>query len=390
MKNKTMKKAVYVALLGCLASPVVGICATTEDMERRLQKLEEEIKATRAELQATKEDVKMAQVEAQDAAVNTDKGLKVNGYSTLEYVQTNAPGLYDGFRLRHMNLMFSKQVSPDLKFFSSVMLEDAPLLDKNTAANGTSGKLMVEAVNFSYRLNNSTTLRGGRFFTPAGIWSLDSIPFVLTQDRPLHIRNIFPQVIDGASVAGTHGVGSAFVGYDVFLGNGQTAQMNGGSDYNSNQAVGGRVNISLPFADRFELGSTLFRERMKVTTAAAEEVKNAYGVHFQVKQGAFYIRGEYAKGMYAPVTGIGNYNRVGYYIQPSYDINDFTVGYRYDFYNSKTTTLASSATVENVPFIAYHVDKNTTVKWEHHLVNLRNPVLQDFYRSIVSVAVNFD
>lgn len=370
------RKLLVTAMIAAMGSTAAN-AASVEDLDRRLMDLEAAVEANREE--------------TRDVANSATKGLGVSGYSTLEYVVTNQDTKYSGFRLRHFNLMFKKQINPDFKFFSSVMLEDAPLLDKNTSTNGTGGKLLVEAVSFNYTLSPSTTIRAGRFFTPAGIWSLDSIPFVLTQDRPLHIRNIFPHVIDGVTVGGMHEMGSAYVNYDVYLGNGQTNQFDGSSDYNANKGVGGKINFALPFADRFEFGGTAYSERMKTTSTAAEEDKNAYGVHFQARQGGFYIRGEYAKGKYAPIgVTAGDYNRVGYYIQPSYDMGQTSLGYRYDYYDAKTKTAASSATVENVPFIAYHVDKNTTLKWEHHLVDLRDPAKKDFYRSIVSIAVNLE
>lgn len=374
--NKLSFKPVLAACLMAVCAQGVQ-AATMEEMEKRLKALETEVELNR-EI-------------AEDAAAAAMKGIRVSGYSTLEYVMTDKANTNNNFRLRHFNLMFNNQISKNLKFFSSVMLEDAPLIDKNTSANGTGGKILVEAVNFNYAATPTTTIRAGRFFTPAGIWSLDSIPFVMTQDRPLHIRNIFPHVVDGLTVGGVHALGGTTASYDVYVGNGQTNQFDGGADYNSDKAMGVKVNVALPVLDRLELGATSYRERMMTTKTATEEDKNAMGVHFQAKQGMFTVRGEYAKATYAPAGNpAGNYDRTGYYVQPALDIGKYTVGYRYDYYDAKSTTNGVDATAENVPFVAYHVDKNTTLKWEHHLVNQLDAAKQDYYRSILSVAVNFE
>ncbi|MDX8386417.1 MAG: porin [Gallionella sp.] len=377
--NTVIKTAMLSACLGSLIFPAMAGAATVEELEQRIRALEAQIEINSEE--------------TQDVASRLDKGMSVAGYTDVEYMATNKPGDSNGFRMHHMSLMFKKQVSEKLKFFSEIEFEDAPHIKSTSTSTSTvAGKIFLEAVNIDYMLSSSTTLRVGRFFTPAGIWSVDHYPpFVATQIRPQHIRKIFPQLTDGASITGQHVVGNSFVSYDLFVGNGETKAFFGDKDYNNSKAVGLRVNAALPFLDRFEVGVTGYKDKTLVDpTNGIEEEKSAYGVHMQAKHGAFNIRAEYAKGEYEPLpTPSTTYTRTGYYIQPSYDIRQWTLGYRYDYFEPKSTVPDDKTTI-NTAFVNYHVDQNTVLKWEHHLLNLEDPAKKDYFKSVVSIAVNFD
>jgi len=352
----------------------MGAAATVEELERRIKDLEAAIEINSEE--------------TQDVANSLNKGLSLAGYADVEYMATNKSGDSNGFRIHHMSLMLKRQVNEQLKFFSEIEFEDAPYIEGSTI----SGKILLEAVNFDYMLSSSTTLRVGRFFTPAGIWSVDHYPpFVATQIRPQHIRKIFPQLTDGATISGQHAVGNSYVNYDLFVGNGETTEFIGGKDFNSSKGVGLRINAALPILDRFEAGVTGYKDKMmELPATGIEEEKSAYGAHILAKLGDFKIRGEYAKGKYEPLPGPStSYTRTGYYIQPSYDIKKWTLGYRYDYYEPDSTTPDDKTRI-NTLFVNYHADQNTVLKWEHHLLNLEDPAKKDYFKSMVSIAVNFD
>jgi len=370
--------AIFSVCLGGMLAPAIGEAATVEDLERRIRALEAQIEINNEE--------------TRDVADSFKRGMSVAGYTDVEYMATNKAGDSNGFRMHHMSLMFKKQVNEKLKFFSEIEFEDAPHIKGSSTSSTVAGKIFLEAVNLDYMLSSSTTLRVGRFFTPAGIWSVDHYPpFVATQIRPQHIRKVFPQLTDGAAITGQHAVGNTFVSYDLFVGNGETKAFFGDKDYNSSKAVGLRVNAALPVLDRFEVGATGYKDKTLLDpTTGIEEQKSAYGVHMLAKLGAIRVKAEYAKGEYEPLpTPSTSYTRTGYYIQPSYDINKWTLGYRYDYFEPKST-VQNDKTRINTAFVNYHVDKNTVLKWEHHLLNLEDPAKDDYYKSIVSIAVNFD
>lgn len=394
MKIAMKKATIYTATLGCLLLPTIGLTATMEEVDQRLKQLEA--------------DVAVSREETDDLANRLKNNLSVTGYADVEYITTNKTATDDGFRMHHLSLFFSKHISEDWRFFSEIEFEDTPFYEPSKATNTTvtdsggdtasvpnastvgSGKIFAEAVNFDYQWRPDTSLRAGRFFTPAGLWSVDHYPpFVSTQERPLHIRNIFPQLVDGAAISGNHPVGSAFFNYNLYVGNGETTRHDGSKDSNSTKSVGLRMALSLPFAQQLEVGVSTYRDKLADTVITK---KNAWGAHAKFRQGAFEFQSEYAKGKYEPtVTPTTNlpYHRKGYYTQFSYDISKWTLGYRFDYYDPKTTA-PNDATKINSAFINYHVDKNIVLKWEHHLINVENPASQDHYKDIASIVVYLD
>lgn len=381
MMMVAMKKSIFAAALGCLLFPAIGIAATMEEIDQRLKKLEGDVGVNREE--------------TDDIASRLKNSLSVSGYADAEYVTTNKSGPnYSGFRLHHLSMFLKKQVSDDLRFFSETEWEDAPYASAD-AAGLTTGTIFVEALNFDYQWRPDTSMRVGRFFTPAGIWSVDHYPpFVLTQQRPQHIREIFPQLVDGAAVSGQHAAGNSFVSYDLYVGNGETATFDGNGDQNTTKAAGLRANVALPIAQQFDVGATFYHDKLAASADPLKESKkDVYGAHAKIRQGAFGLQAEYADGKYQPTVSPATnlpYHKKGYYAQFSYAINKWTLGYRYDFFDSKTTSVLSSATKINSAIVNYHVNKNVVMKLEHHLVNVIDPAQKDYYRNIVSIAVNLD
>ncbi len=376
MKNSMRKSNIYMAILGCLLLPATGISAT---LEERLQKLEGEVAINREE--------------ADDTANRFKNNMSVTGYADTEYISTNQTGKKTGFRVHHFSMFLKKQVSDDLRFFSEIEYEDGPYYEPakaTTPATVGSGKIFAEAVNFDYQWRADTSVRVGRFFTPAGIWSVDHYPpFVATQERPQHIRLIFPQLVDGAAVSGNHPVGNAFVNYDLFVGNGETTLADGSGDNNSTTAVGLRATASLPITQQFDVGATLYHDKLASAADIAQPKKDALGIHAKIRHGAYGFQGEYAKASYKPTSSTGgDYDRKGYYGQFSYDINKWTLGYRYDFYDPISTS-TNDATKIHSAIVNYHVSKNVVLKWEHHLANAEDTT-KDYFRDIASIAVNLD
>lgn len=379
MKN-LMKKTIICAAIFML-SPSVSMSAT---LEERLQKLEGDVEIAR------------------DAAESTASHLSVTGYADTEYISTNKSNTKAGFRIHHFSMFLKKQISDDLRFFSEIEYEDGPYYEPAKGTTPTtvgSGKIFAEAVNFDYQWRADTSMRVGRFFTPAGIWSVDHYPpFVTTQERPQHIRLIFPQLVDGAAISGNHPLGlpfgalaggNAFVNYDLFIGNGETTLFDGSGDANSTTAIGLRSTVSLPITSQFDVGATLYRDKLASAADPAQPKKDALGIHAKIRQGAYGFQGEYAKASYKPTNPAGgNYDRKGYYGQLSYDINKWTLGYRYDFYDPKSTVTDDGTKIHSA-IVNYHVSKNVVLKWEHHLANAEDTT-KDYFKNIASIAVNLD
>jgi hypothetical protein len=296
-------------------------------------------------------------------------GIDLSGYVDVEYNGSDKEGSNDGFRMHHLSLFFAKEFNHNLQFFSEIEFEDTPKFVATNDGSGdikeAEGKIFVEAVNFDYRYKQWLNMRIGRFFTPAGIWSEDHYPpFVTTQSRPLHIRNIFPQLVDGLSLYGTKQLSEkSFLQYVTYFGNGESKTA-GKKDNNNDKAIGLRLNLIYPLADEFSIGMSTYKD--SEDTANGDSSKTAWGVHAKLRIAKFIFQSEWAKANYdfnkAPYI---DDKRDGLYFQTSYVLDKWTLGHRYDIYNASENN--SEEVERNSAFINYHYSPNIVFKAEYHV-----------------------
>lgn len=352
-------------------------------------------------LQAASTDSRLVELEASielleeantDLRTELDNRMKISGYADVEYVMTDKKD--PGFRMHHLSLFFQKKISEKWRFFSEIEYEDGPKFDNeegetvvvdtqggtgSTAVadfGAAEGKIFVEAVNLDYLWRPEAIVRVGRFFTPAGIWSIDHYPpFVVTQERPAHIRKIFPQTVDGAMVYGTVGIGKHYLNYDAYIGNGEGN--NGHEDHNENKAMGLKFSavLAVPGFSHFELGSTLYTDSKDSKNNDSE--KTAVGGHAKLVYNEFVLQSEAAYAKYASPTGL---TTKGYYAQFSYNPNLWTIGARYDFYDDQNK---DKERVTNSIFANYHALNNLVLKVEHHMISKKGS--DDSSKTIFSV-----
>lgn len=341
--------------------------------QSEIDKLKERIDALEVETRLNKEDY--------DALLEELEGkIKIGGYVDLEYTQDSRDQIKPGFRIHHFSLFFKQKISERWRFFSEIEYEDGPSFDFRDGLTAGAGKIFVEAVNFDYEYKPELIVRGGRFFTPAGIWSVDHYPpFVPTQERPLHIRKIFPQIIDGLMTYGTHSVGSVIARYEGYVGNGEGNDDEGKEDDNTRKSYGVKISL-LPITMQYlDFGASYYSDRRADN---GQEI-DAAGLHAKLRLGSATFQGEYATGDIKTVSG-SSFTRSGYYAQLMYDIETWTVGGRHDIYESDDTLNVEET--RKTAFINHHVSANVVLKLEHHIHEYENPAQQDYNLSIASIA----
>ncbi|MDH5257888.1 MAG: OprO/OprP family phosphate-selective porin, partial [Gammaproteobacteria bacterium] len=326
--------------------------------------------------------------------------MRISGYVDVEYVVTDKKD--PGFRMHHLSLFFQKKLSDKWRFFSEIEYEDGPkfdnegggtvTVDTSTEKNSTTelynfgsadGKIFVEAVNMDYLWKPEAIFRVGRFFTPAGIWSVDHYPpFVGTQERPKHIRKIFPQLVDGAMVYGTVALGKSYLKYDAFVGNGEGN--NGHNDSNNQRSMGLKTSlvVDVPMFSHFEIGGTFYNDPRLSSDNAN---KTAVGGHAKLVMGDFNFQSEASYAKFEEETGGSKLStRKGYYGQLAYSPNEWTLGARHDYYNDPDR--ASKGEVDRVAnsvFVNYQALTNLVIKVEHHMVSAKDT--DDSTKTILSV-----
>ncbi|MFV2058920.1 MAG: hypothetical protein ACC707_20870, partial [Thiohalomonadales bacterium] len=261
--------------------------ASSKDLNLRLQKLEQENKKIKAQHKAFKKEI-MAVLEdkgiAEDIALDIETqmttAMKISGYADVEYIKTSKENDKPGFRLHHFSLFFTKKINDKWSLFSEIEYEDGPVFEGDntnvpvvtpgpgggestaTQLKASSGKIFLEAMNVDYHMLPQMNFRLGRYFTPAGIWSIDHYPpFVPTQERPMHIRNIFPQLVDGLMTYGRIPMGSTYFKYDLYYGNGEVSTGNGDGDTHKSSGI--RLALEIPVLTKFELGVSGYEDTVK-------------------------------------------------------------------------------------------------------------------------------
>jgi len=325
--------------------------------------------------------------EIEDLHQSDESEVKINGYVDVEYHVDSRDSIASGFRLHHFSLFFKKQLAEKWRFFSEIEYEDAPKFEGEgepqpapalgSVVDDAEGKIFVEAVNIDYLWRPTASFRVGRFFTPAGIWSIDHYPpFVPTQIRPGHIRKVFPQVVDGAAAYGTIPMGDTFFNYDIYTGNGEGNT--GKKDENRQKAAGVRAYFILPYLQYFELGASGYTDELN-----NDDEKTAYGIHAKIQTGKFTLQAEGSDAKIEPLA-TPSYHVKGHYGQLLYDFTDkWAFGYRYDFYDQKSIDVKDETT--NSFFINYHVNKDITLKLEHHDVKDDDVAVEDHKLDIISL-----
>lgn len=346
-----------------------------------------DLRGLEEQLEILKDEVEVLQDQLEEVNQNNFNQMTISGYTDIEYHESSKTDAEPGFRLHHLSLFFEKRITDKWKFFSEIEYEDAPKFESegDKDANGGAvfkdhyGKIYVESVNFSYFFNPMLNFRGGRFFTPAGIWSVDHYPtFVPTQIRPEHIRSIFPQVVDGVMLYGTAPMGNTFLNYDLYFGNGE--KTSGKSDNNSEKASGIKLAFLLPMLKYFEIGASGYQDTLLDGTD-----KLAIGSHLKLKFSKFTLQGEYAKATFDRTDGTSD-GRVGYYGQFQFDTQHWTLGVRQDYYDEDDTDNNDRTAASG--FVNYHVNDSIVIKLEHHVVDYKDDTSdEDYNHSIGSVVI---
>ena len=303
--------------------------------------------------------------------------VEVSGYADAEFYLTDKDGESSRFRVRHLSLFFTKDIQNDWKLFSEIEYEDAPLIESAYAtddAEKIQGKLFVEQMYIEYHPDLTWDIRFGRFLTPAGIWNIYHYPpYVPTQERPLMVRKIFPQVSDGVQARYSFNAGGYSVDAHLYAANG--AGNPGRLDRNENKAVGARLN-----AERGALSSgiSLYGERDN-----AGVQRTAAGAHFMANLSPFRFQAEYQYRDNDPETAAGFIDR-GFYGQVMYDIGAWTIAARYDWYDPDSGAKDADM-FRYTGALNYHFAENVVAKAEYNRNELESG--EDYNEAIFSIVV---
>ncbi|MBI3582083.1 MAG: porin [Nitrospinae bacterium] len=354
-----------------------------------LDQLSKDVETLKKENEDLKERVKTIEVKDEEDSYSEKKRVNISGYADVEYDYSSVSSNPDHFRVRHLSLFFSQDVQKQWKLFSELEFEDAPLYNSTT----TQGQILLEQMYIQYKPSAEFEVSAGRVLTPAGLWLIYHYPpYVETQQRPLHIRKIFPQYSDGLEVRRSFALGQSMLDVQAYVTNGTGNP--GVNDADSTKGIGVRLNLSADLQKgKLEVGASYLSP-----DDTTHIYQNSYGLHLKATSGPLRLQSEYAARQSMNPNFANAYWDTGFYVQGAFDIKKWTLVARWDQYNGDgiyngdgTLNLTNPVISDHRVYTAavnYHLFHNVLTRFELHRHEFANPSQPNYYLGIASVILS--
>jgi hypothetical protein len=251
-----------------------------------------------------------------------DTGLTVGGYLTGEYAEHESPAV----TASNSSLLLWWENDSRLKLFAEVDFEEG-LNRQGSYDSHTGDFLSLERLYADYALNESLTVRLGKFLTPIGRWNqIHADPLVWTTSRPLVTEAAFPTNATGIELLGTSSMFGVAYDYQVYAAQGNDLDPSPNIDP-FRHAVGARLNVTA--SDALQLGASLasFQQRSNVA-----QNRNLVGVDLLWQQRGYEVMSE---ALYRLSEHTPSGNDKGFYIQGVAPLVDRLFGvYRFEVFHA--------------------------------------------------------
>ncbi len=210
-------------------------------------------------------------------------GFKIGGYTSAG-VGIHPDGKTEA-SVHELSMIVRWEGDSRLRFFSEFELEEPISWKKNQTDSASNFKFDLQRLYFDYNLSESTTMRSGRFLTPAGYWNqVHAAPLVWTTSRPLATSRLFPLAINGVMFYGALPWAKQGMEYTVFSEVVEDLEKdNNEIEFEHTQGV------KLNWIGQYNLGLTLMRFTEK--SPLLQEFR-MLGLDFQVHEHGWEISGE--------------------------------------------------------------------------------------------------
>jgi len=263
-----------------------------------------------------------------DLAAQLEERAGLSGYYDFEYNAANDAS-NSGFRQHHVSL-FVTRTWKQWRFFTEIEFEDFKVHDGDSEVGDTknpitgAGAVSVESGWAEYLHADWLHIRGGKFLLPE-YWNVNHYPnTVLSTNRPLMVRNVFPTDTNGVMAYGVAYAGPMGATYNLYYGNGQSPNSSKEDD-NQGKAVGGHLTLHfahlLDGVSRLDIGAAGYTENAPTEGGQFD----VFGVDTQVNVGRVELLAEYA-------SRTSDVSSEGLYVQPSVRVwREVRCFYRYGY-----------------------------------------------------------
>jgi cell division protein FtsB len=366
------------ALLQEMKQQLADVQSQNVELKAQNQVLEQQIAETEAkaeEASVAAEAVAVAAEEAVQSSRSLADRTTIGGYGELHYnnlEDQNGSSDKDEIDFHRFVLFFGHEFTDNLRFFSELELEHS------LAGDGKPGEVELEQAYVEYDINDAHRVKGGLFLLPVGILNETHEPntFYGTERNPVE-KNIIPTTWweGGAMFSGEIAEGFS---YDVAAHSGLA--VTAGNSYkirNGRQKVAEAEAEDFAYTTRFkwtgmpgvELSALLqYQENIGQSQDANIGSATLFETHAVIEKGPFGLRALYATWDLEGdgPESIGADEQTGWYIEPSFRINDnFGVFARYNEWDNRAGDSSDTEYEQWDIGFNYWPHKNVVVKLDY-------------------------
>lgn len=373
MKRTLSTLAVTIAAViapAVIAQESSNVSQQIDILQSQIDELKSQVEANSTKVEEASETAEVAieSVERSRSLVSTSSGVSIGGYGELHYNNLDSGSKIDFHRFV---LFFGNEFTDKLRFFSELELEHA------FSGEGKPGEVELEQAYIEYDFSENVSGKGGLFLIPVGIINeTHEPPAFYGVERNGVEKEIIPATWweAGAAVSGHNDAGFS---YDFAVHSGLNVPTTGSNAY---KIRSGRQKVAKATAEDFaftgrvrytgiaglELGLTLQRQS-DITQGVEDAAATLIETHVVYQAGNFGLRALFASWDVEGATAeaLGKDSQYGFYIEPSYKLNQ-SWGFfaRYGEYNT-ADGLSGSEAVEQFDVGAnWYVHEDVVVKFD--------------------------
>ncbi|MDB0034796.1 OprO/OprP family phosphate-selective porin [bacterium] len=373
-----MKKTLLAtALIGLFASQTAFASDETQELHKVIKQQQKVLKDLEKRLQLTEKRVEQT-ADIVDSN-STNSATTIGGYGELHYnnISDNKDSSKDKkeFDFHRFVLFVGHEFNDNTRFFSELEVEHS------ISGEGQNGEVELEQAYIEHDFNNMFTGTAGLFLMPVGIINETHEPpaFYGVERNPVE-KNILPATWWEGGIA-LNVKAAPGLAFDGTVTSGLAVDTTGSKAYNIRS---GRQKVSKAKAD-----DLAYTARVKYTAVPGLELAATAQYQSDLTQGAagvdtasaillsthviYSIQGFTVKALYAQwdidgveAKALGNDEQNGWYIEPSYRIND-SLGLfaRYNEYDNKAGNDADTNITQTNVGINYWLHENVVLKADY-------------------------
>jgi len=381
---KFTRKILLLALLTHFASSAFAETPSNEEIYQMMLELKKEIATLKAENKKLKESVEVVEESVDEVVVATDEAIKeqakiasrttFGGYGELHgnwLDDQNGSADKDEIDFHRFVLEFNHQFTDRLRFYSEVELEHS------VAGEDQVGEFELEQAYIQYDLNDKYSVSGGVFLMPVGILNETHEPGTFYGVERNNVENkIVPSTWweGGAMLSGKYDNGLSL---DLALSSGLKAtvasnyaprsarQKVGEADAKSPSITGRMKYTGLP---GIEIAASINHQvDYSQDTLSSVDDATLFEIHTIIEKGNYGLRAMYARWDIdgSGPASVGADEQFGWYVEPSYRINDVGLFTRYSVYDNLANSNADTEIKQWDIGINWWLHKDVVVKLDY-------------------------